>query len=259
MTDFLFSLYKALSQFLMPLGIAILGAILAVFLFFRMKRKPGLTLLVAVVAWLWFWSTPWWSDVMRGFLESEYVYQAPDQYPRADAIVVLGGGVRGYAGGHLPPVDLNRAADRDLFASQLFKAGKSQWIILSGGSDPVRRTGTQTFAMKVFLIHLGIPARNIITGTGSRNTLENKAEVVELLRKTGGDSIILVTSALHMPRAVWLFSKAGFTVTPAPTDFEVVPNPFTLKRILPDAEALENSSRALREVLGLAAYRMGFR
>jgi uncharacterized SAM-binding protein YcdF (DUF218 family) len=206
--------------------------------------------------WLWGWSTPVWSDYIRNSLESAYPYQFPRSYPTADAIVVLGGGVRGYAGPQFPNIDLNRASDRELFAAQLYRAGRARKIILSGGADPIRRTGAQASAMKIFLINLGVPARDIYLGTQSRNTVENRAEVEEIVKKSGGQSILLVTSALHMKRSFWLFSRTTLKVTPAPSDFEVVPAPFTLYRLIPDAEALENSTRAAREILGLWAYRM---
>jgi uncharacterized SAM-binding protein YcdF (DUF218 family) len=259
MTDTSFALYKSLSQLMMPLGLTFLGLALTLFLFNLGKKKSGLTLLLVSFLWLWLWSTPAWSDFIRGRLESSYKYQIPSGYPDADAIVVLGGGVKGYSGLVFPAIDLNRASDRELFASQLYKAGKSQQIILSGGALPVRRGGTSASGMKIFLINLGIPARNIISDTKSRNTIENMEEVTKLMQKTRGRSILLVTSALHMKRAHWLFSRSGLKVIPAPTDFEVIPSSFSLAKYIPDAESLENSSRAAREYIGLWGYWLRFR
>ena len=53
-----------------------------------------------------------------------------------------------------------------------------------------------------------------------------------------------------MPRARALFKRQGLVVHPAPTDFEVVERPFDVFRVLPDAEALEGSGRAFKEVVG---------
>ena len=243
----------------MPFGLALCVMLLALILILRNWPRTGIALLGIAIAWLWLWSTPAWSDFIRGRLESEYAYKNPDAYPGADAIVVLGGGVRGYSGHVYPVIDLNRASDRELFASQLFKAGKSRQIILSGGADPVRQGAPAASGMKIFLINLGIPARNITAGTHSRNTIENLEEVTLLVKKIHGKSILLVTSALHMKRAHWLFNRSGLTVIPAPTDFEVIPAAFSPARLVPDAEALENSSRAAREIFGLWYYRIRFR
>ena len=259
MSDTVFVLYKAFSQFLMPLGSSLAGLIIALIARKFGYRKIALTFTLLGISWLWLWSTPAWSDFIRGRLESAWLYKKPSSYPMADAIVVLGGGVRSNTGESLPPYDLNRASDRELFAAQLFKSGKAPVIILSGGADPVRQGAISPSGMKTFLINLGIPAGKIIADASSRNTVENMEEVILLLKKTNGKSILLVTSALHMQRAHWLFSRTGLSVIPAPTDFEVIPTSFNLSRLVPDAESLENSTRAARELIGLLYYRIRFR
>lgn len=257
MADIGFSFYKTLLQFALPLGIAIAGLLLAlVLIIFGTRRKTGLVLLLVSLAWLWLWSTPLWSDFLRSGLESRYPYKPACDYPQADAIVVLGGGVRGYAGPGIPSLDLNRAADRELFAANLYHSGKAKTIIVSGGADPVIRTGLYALAMKDFLLLLRVPESAIRVGAGSRNTVENVKEVESMMELSGGDSILLVTSALHMPRAAWLFSRTKLRVVAAPADFEVTPVPFSLIRLLPDAEALENSSRAVKELMGAAIYKL---
>jgi uncharacterized SAM-binding protein YcdF (DUF218 family) len=258
MSELFFLFYKAFSQLIMPLGLTLLFLLVALVLFLRNRKKSAVLIFVFTILWLWLWSTPVWSDFMRGRLESKFSYKTAEKYPEADAIVVLGGGVRGYAGASLPVLDLNRAADRELFAAQLYRAKKSRVIILSGGADPISRTGVAAVGMKVFLINLGIPSASILIGANSRNTVENVKEVVEMVKPFNGKSILLVTSALHMQRASWLFSRSGLKVIAAPTDFEVVRIPFSVYRLFPDAEALENSSRAAREFVGLAVHRLGF-
>jgi uncharacterized SAM-binding protein YcdF (DUF218 family) len=242
----------------MPLGLALLLLCIALFMFCRGSGRTARLVFTLAIIWIWLWSTPIWSDFIRGTLESKYPYHPAAECSKADAIVVLGGGVRGFAGSRFPAIDLNRAADRELFASQLYKAGKADVVILSGGADPIYRTGAAAVGMKVFLISLGIPSRIIHIGTKSRNTVENVEEVVEMVKPLKGKSILLVTSALHMKRASWLFSRSGLEVIPAPSDFEVVNIPFSFYRLLPDAEALENSSRAAREYIGLLAHKLGF-
>ncbi len=63
-----------------------------------------------------------------------------------------------------------------------------------------------------------------------------------------------MTSALHMLRALAAFRAAGVDAVPAATDFEVMPRPDNLLRWLPDAQALADSTRALKEYLGMAVY-----
>ena len=62
---------------------------------------------------------------------------------------------------------------------------------------------------------------------------------------------MLVTSALHMPRALALFKAQGLQVTPAPTDFEAgEETPSGLLAWLPDAGALNGSALAMKELVG---------
>jgi uncharacterized SAM-binding protein YcdF (DUF218 family) len=86
----------------------------------------------------------------------------------------------------------------------------------------------------------------------SRNTRENARFTAQRLRP--GSRILLVTSALHMRRAAALFESQGFLVTPAPTDHEARTR-FSTVDWLPDAEALDGSARAFKEILGRAASR----
>jgi uncharacterized SAM-binding protein YcdF (DUF218 family) len=258
MSDLAYFFYKAVSQFIMPLGLGLVALCYLIWLIHRGRIRPARMLAIFLLGWMWLWSTPLWCDLLRGSLERAYPYKSPDSYPDADAIVVLGGGVRGYAGSTFPVIDLNRASDRELFAAQLYKAGKARAIILSGGADPIYRTGAAAVGMKIFLMNLGIPSRAIHLGTKSRNTVENAQEVVAMLKPMKGRKILLVTSALHMKRAVWLFSRSDLQVIPAPTDFEVMNIPFSIHRILPDVEAFENSTRAYREYVGMVAHWFGF-
>ena len=84
---------------------------------------------------------------------------------------------------------------------------------------------------------------------------ENALYTAEILEAQGMGPVLLVTSALHMPRALATFRAAGVDAIPAATDFEVMPRPRVLLDWLPDAEALAASTRALKEYLGLWVYR----
>jgi uncharacterized SAM-binding protein YcdF (DUF218 family) len=72
----------------------------------------------------------------------------------------------------------------------------------------------------------------------------------------GKPSIILVTSAFHMPRAKMLFERQGFEVEPFPVDFRVSDRQrTTVLSFLPKAEYLEDSETAMREGVGVLYYK----
>ena len=109
--------------------------------------------------------------------------------------------------------------------------------------------------MRTFVEDLGVPASAILLEDKSRNTREDAQFTKELLAEHGFSKILLVTSAMHMPRALALFQAQGITVIPAVTDFDAIPPRSEWQRWLPDIEALDRSSRALKEYLGMALHR----
>jgi uncharacterized SAM-binding protein YcdF (DUF218 family) len=87
-----------------------------------------------------------------------------------------------------------------------------------------------------------------------------------LLEAEGIDRIILITSAMHMPRSYRIFTNQGLTVIPAPADYNITYNEQAVDRsfdltafilrLLPTAENLNLTSRALKEYMGLVVYRL---
>jgi uncharacterized SAM-binding protein YcdF (DUF218 family) len=130
-------------------------------------------------------------------------------------------------------------------------------IIVSGGRQPWNEgQAPEAAAMLEFLSDLGVSEERVLSEGRSRNTRENALEVRRLVSSRDLKRLILVTSALHMPRAIATFRAAGMDVIPAPTDFDVVERrERTPLDFLPDAGALEESSGAFREHLGLWVYR----
>jgi len=85
-----------------------------------------------------------------------------------------------------------------------------------------------------------------------------------MLEERGIEKIILVTSALHMPRSLALFEKQGLQVIPAPVDFTITErnweNAFKpgldefLIYLLPNASSLGLTTNALKEMIGMLIY-----
>ena len=203
------------------------------------------------LVWLWFWSMPVTSHRLASQIENQFPQVPIEALPHAQAVVVLGGTVSppmiGYA-----EIDLKSGADRVWYAARLFHAGKAPLVILSGGGDLERQAFSEAHAMAVFLQDLGVPAQAIALEETSHNTRENAALSNTLLKARGIEHILLVTSALHMPRALALFKAQGLQVTPAPTDFEAGQEPPPgLLAWLPDAGALNGSALAMKELVGL--------
>jgi uncharacterized SAM-binding protein YcdF (DUF218 family) len=104
--------------------------------------------------------------------------------------------------------------------------------------------------MAIVLQDFGVPAQAMLLEETSRNTRENASFSTTLLKARGVQHILLVTSALHMPRALALFTAQGLQADPAPTDFESHLLPPGVLAWLPDAQALDGSGRPMKELVG---------
>jgi uncharacterized SAM-binding protein YcdF (DUF218 family) len=113
---------------------------------------------------------------------------------------------------------------------------------------PVTTAGA---AMKGYLIALGADPRAVKTEETSRNTYENAAHIAETYNPA---KVILVTSAYHMPRSVWVFQQVGLQVHPAPTDYKADADGYNLWSFFPRMDSLDNSYKALHEYMGILYY-----
>ena len=245
---------KLITVLVAPLGTAMVllscGLLMLMFAGSRPRlRRIGLWSIAVAVGWLWLWSTPLAGDALRGWIDDQAGARRIADLPTAQALVVLGGGVRGARPPRRPDPDLGSAGDRVWHAARLYRAGNANKVIVSGG---VTRTGggSEADAMGIFLRDLGVPAAAIILEGDSDNTQANALQVAQLLTREHIDRVLLVTSALHMPRARCLFEQAGVKLVAAPTDFEISDMSFDLLRFIPDADELDGSGRAIKELLG---------
>jgi uncharacterized SAM-binding protein YcdF (DUF218 family) len=248
-------LSKLAALLLSPLGTVLLLLILAVVSGKRWRRTFTLTAL----AWLWLWSTPVVSDALQGWVEAQAAQAGPREataVPPAPMIIVLGGAVGSARPPGRPYPDLTAASDRVWHAARLYHAGKSPRILLSGGSIRDGIPG-EAHAMRQVLLALGVPDAALWLEDRSTDTTANAAHSAALLRQQGIQQAILVTSALHMPRAKLQFEQTGLQITAAPTDFEITNEPLDLLALLPSADALGGAARALKEIIGLHAVRWG--
>jgi len=154
-----------------------------------------------------------------------------------------------------PRVDLqvSEAVDRLLHAATLFEAGKAPVVIASGGGIAgLGAVQPEAISMRALLLRLGVPDEAIVLETESRNTAENALYTGEILRDRGFGKVLLVTSALHMPRAMKIFRARGIDAVAAPTDMRSIYNPTrTLLDYLPDAASLYETTLAVKEYLGM--------
>ncbi|HEY9087648.1 MAG TPA: YdcF family protein [Anaerolineaceae bacterium] len=256
-------LSKFLPLLVYPLGLA---CILLIFVLL-LRKHPRLrtTLVVFALAVLWLGGNRWVGYSLARSLEWQYL--PAEEIPAAEALVVLGGGTEPA----LYPrasVEVNTAGDRVLYAGRLYKEGKAKYVLVSGGiiSFLADSEINPDEDMADLLELTGVPRDAIWLQGESENTHDDAAMTAEILRQHGIDRVLLVTSAMHMPRSVALFEHEGIEVIPAPTDFTVTqagwdalfaPNlPAQAINLLPNVSTLHLTTNILKEYIGIAVYRL---
>lgn len=255
-------LSKILPLFVYPLGLAC--GLLFLSLLVSYNRKLSSILVISSLVILWLCSTTGFSNLLARSLELKHL--PPNEIPITKVMVVLGGGTEP-AVFPRTTVEINSAGDRIIYAAEVYREGKAEQILLSGGDIEWLDDGNTTPAddMASLLVDMGIPQEALIIENTSRNTYENALYAKELLEAEGVEQVLLVTSAMHMPRAVALFEKQGFEVIPLPTDFSVTEKISSDKNfgfagkfidILPNASNLSLTTNAIKEYLGFAIYKI---
>jgi uncharacterized SAM-binding protein YcdF (DUF218 family) len=246
---------KLVAQLAYPLGLSLGLSLVSLLLLALRRRRWSAAAMALAVFWLGLWSLPAVSDALRLSLEARFANRPVSELPAAEVAVVLGGGIDS-GPPSWPYPNLGEAADRAWHGARLYRAGRAESLILSGGRLGWQGEGApESEAMRKFLNDLGVPDAVLQVEDRSRSTRENALYSAELIRAQGYAQVLLVTSALHMPRALASFRAVGIEATPAPCDFEVKPAPLHALRWMPDAGALAASTRALKEYLGWWMYR----
>lgn len=238
-----------------PIGTWLAVTLLSIVLVRRRFVRTGAVGAALAAIWLCMWATPAASEWVIRRVESPFPPLTLATVAQAQAIVVLGGGMTPPSRSQ-PYGDLSRASDRVWHAARLQKAGKAPLVLLSGGSDPTVSIVAEAEAMRSFIVDLGVPDSALILEMESRNTRGNAKYSAKLLRERHISHIILVTSAMHMTRVLAEFRAEGLDVVPVATDHTFATPLGTLRAWLPAAEALDDSGRAFKEIVGrLLVYR----
>jgi uncharacterized SAM-binding protein YcdF (DUF218 family) len=225
-------------------------------------RRCAAALAVLAFAGLWVASTPYVAVALARSLESRYPAFPVEDAPVGDAILVLGGALAGARPPERPSFVLGGSAGRIWQAAALYRAGKGKYVVIAAGGEPTA-PGEQVEADAIaqMLEGLGVPASALRLERESRNTRENAANVLPVLVALQARRVLLVTSAIHMPRAmktfekVWPVGKTGCPeLIPVTADVVVLSDGnISLKSFLPAVGALQSVTRALKEFAGMVA------
>lgn len=180
----------------------------------------------------------------------------PTLAQRADAIVVLGSGRERNDPSWGTDIPTGVALERMRYAARLSKASGLP-ILVTGGlhyGEPPSEAEIMAASLRD---DFGVKVR--WQEGQSRTTWENATMSAATLLPSDIKRVIVVTQAWHMPRSVWSFEKAGFTVVPAPVGFLSVDNASPFGGWMPEAKAVWQMGQLLNEAAGWVGYRVFYR
>lgn len=250
-------LSKFLPLIFSPIGITFIFLLLFIF---KNSRK----FVYSAIVFLYFFSVGIVSNFFLIIVEYPWERVRIEKIDFADAIVVLSDG-----GKIKPPGDTNiiEWSDPDRFDAgiRLFKADKAKKIIFTGGINPFYKNIPPEGDIHMNRAKkLGLKDEDFATTNNVNNTFQEAIQIKSLLKsqnKFEQKKIILVTSAFHMNRAKNIFEKQNFLVTPFPVDFKGNKNYFkdsifSPYKFIPNSGSLNDSSIAIREIIGRIFYRI---
>lgn len=236
-----------------PLSLAALLAALAIGLMAFGKRRWAIGASTAGLAVLVLSGFTSLGSVLIQPLEARFV--RPAVMPASvDSIIVLGGSTLGRVSAARGVAELNDAGDRltdAVFLAQLYPDAR---LIYSGGAG-LLDSGAEAEAVTAarFFQDMGIAEDRLLLEDQSRNTDENAELTADMMGEAQG-TVILVTSAFHMPRSVGLFRRVGLDVIAWPTDYRSSGVEGFGVDISNPVHSLNTASIAIKEWIGLLVY-----
>jgi len=240
-----------IENLLLPPGSLILLGLLGLIL---IKRRLGKIFVSLSLLGFYLLSTSFISGQLMSGLE---IYPALSikeaKALNAQAIVVLGGGryldAPEYGSDTVSFLNLERLR----YAAWLSRRTGLP-IIPSGGVVIAKGTPEAQLARDILINEFNVKVAAI--EDASRTTRENANLTKLLLDKLGFSKILLVTHAWHMPRAIYVMTKAGVNAHPAPTSFQYKESEAQIQDWLPNTGAFLSSSWAIHEYVGKLWYQI---
>ena len=247
-----FFIKKIIQPFLMPSGFTFILLFVGTILILRRKNKIGKYFLILGLIFYYLFSITPVSNFLLKNLENRY-HPLQKYDISVNTIVVLTGGRRN-SFSDLPITNKlgNGSVFRLLEAIRLYYLLNKPKIIISGGSGNPFLPNLQTAKIMAELtMVLGIPKNKLFWEIKSRDTYESAKEIKKLV---GNKAFILVTSAYHMPRAMFIFKKLGMYPIPAPADYLGQDKKYSFFDFIPHPLELWKSDLAFHEYLGIIWY-----
>jgi uncharacterized SAM-binding protein YcdF (DUF218 family) len=238
-----------------PSDFFLLLLVLGGILYWTRWRRLGRTLVIAVgVVLVLIFFLPL-DDWLAAPLENRFA--RPSWPAHVDGMIVLGGGENGeiFAARHV--LGSSPGIARLVAGAELARRYPHAKLVFSGGMAPLEKGEmSEASVARAIFGQLGIPASRLILESRSRNTWENFVFSKRIAQPKPGETWLVVTSAIHMPRAMGIAARLDWPMLPWPSDYLTSGKSHGIDWNSSIASKLEGIEFAVHEWMGLAAYRV---
>jgi uncharacterized SAM-binding protein YcdF (DUF218 family) len=248
-----YALSKTLDAFLSPLTWAILLCLAS---FVRRYERWTRWAPAVSAGLLYVFSTGFVSNALLGHLERAAARTMRDGVVY-DAAILLGGCVSHGATQTWDMPSYNDSVERLLATFELLRNGRARSVIISGGRSDADDPIVEARVLGKQLEDWGIERDRIILEERARNTRENATESKRIAAERQFHTLLMITSARHVPRALESFRRVGLDPDTLPVDYRST-HKSSSRSLLPRSDDLDVSVHTLREILGGWIYRAAF-
>lgn len=251
----MFVIQKIFNYIIFPPSIFII-ILLAALILIRRHRGKAVLFIAADIMLIYILSIEPVKNMILAPLESFAPPVTAEAAKGADLIVILGGGTVENS----PEEGENGSLTGDSFKRALYGLYIAEQyrlpVLYSGGKlFDAQGKGEAEIAMKL-LSKYNRSGIKLMKETMSRTTYENALYVKERFNPR---RVILVTSAYHMKRSLYIFGRAGIECVPAPTDYKIDSLDYNVTSFIPKSYEMDCIFKGLKEYTGLLFYTLKYR
>lgn len=246
-----FYLSKLLAPFVNFTNFLIIGILASLIIYLKYKSKLGnFFLFFFVIVFLIIGFFPVGNYGLK-YLEHKHIKK--DMYLNYDNIIVLAGAESISATKYSNILNLNNASERLIASVDLALKNKDSKIIFLGGSGFLSKQElNEANVAKMFYTNIGFDTSRVIFVESTRNTIENLKILKNL--KIDNKKNLLITSAFHMNRSLYIAKKLNLNLIPYAVDFRHVHSDekfLNLYQSFNFADNLGRTNMFYREIVGI--------
>jgi uncharacterized SAM-binding protein YcdF (DUF218 family) len=223
------------------------------FALFILWRRARLAIAASAAILLWLFAAGWLAAPLLNWVQRDANPAPHIKFAQRTVIVMLGSGTEYDEHETLvpkPDAQARIVKTAALYADCKRRAPDTACMVIVSGGNPQHHEASEADIYAPYLLRLHVAPADLVLENTSCTTYENAEHVAQILRAQRYDSLILVTSAYHMRRAMLDFDRFGLAPQAVVSNTRKIRTGF-----VPRFSNLVNANIALHELIGRLQFR----